>query len=732
MIAALPYTEAMRGKPNTWLVGILLAYLVLAGTYAMVIRPFGSIDEIHHFNYVKGILENHQLPVLQIGEPFSAEEHQPPLYYVLAAVTAAVGLMARLAEITPLSQMSIVLYAARSLSILAGLATVWGTYRLAQLFFPQQRFLPLVSAALVAFNPSFIGLSASVTNDSFIAAFGTLTLVGSLTIFLGRNVPSLRLLVLTGLATGLGALSKLNIVSLLPALAIALLASAWRQGSARLLARNLGFVFGPALILSGWWFWRNWLLYKYPSAFGLVGVINPIVLRDQPPALADYPRFFTLVGETFWAAFGETANIRVSEPIYPSLLFICLLAFLGLGVYLLRQFRSSSVLPAPAMGGVLLLVLSVILNITAMIRYDLVYWGAAHGRYLYPTIAAISVLITLGLNELAPRRTKGWLPAAMAAGLLILAAAGPFTFLSPLRTVVPVLSEEEVRDIPHRLDIVFDGGAKLVGYRLDSTKVEPGGKLGLSLYWQGIKDINTDWTLFIHLLDAQATMFGSYDSRPLQDNYPTLFWRKGEVWKEHYLIPIDPQAHPGMYVLDVGFYNLYHQAGARSMVVGREASILKDGEPQTGGASFGKVRVVVPSPPVKPQHELEVDLDDGIRLIGWSWSNRKLTLYWQARTRPRKSYTVFTHLLDQKKRIVGQHDGIPTNGWMPTDIWEPRETIADEHPLEAPPGEYTLVIGMYDFKTGKRLSILDAAGRTVCDHITLGTVSMETPYPVNP
>ncbi len=86
-----------------------------------------------------------------------------------------------------------------------------------------------------------------------------------------------------------------------------------------------------------------------------------------------------------------------------------------------------------------------------------------------------------------------------------------------------------------------------------------------------------------------------------------------------------------------------------------------------------------------------------------------LELVWRAQTPDETSYKVFVHLLDAEGHMVTQHDGIPAQGQLPTDIWFPQEYIRDIHnlpiPSDLPPGRYTLRVGMYDPHTGARLQV---------------------------
>jgi len=94
-----------------------------------------------------------------------------------------------------------------------------------------------------------------------------------------------------------------------------------------------------------------------------------------------------------------------------------------------------------------------------------------------------------------------------------------------------------------------------------------------------------------------------------------------------------------------------------------------------------------------------------------------LTLYWGARETVLADYQVFVHLLDAGPGPVAQGDGPPLAGNYPTTMWAPGEIVADPHPValpaSLPPGQYRLLVGMYDLETLARLSRLDGAGDSV-------------------
>jgi len=92
-----------------------------------------------------------------------------------------------------------------------------------------------------------------------------------------------------------------------------------------------------------------------------------------------------------------------------------------------------------------------------------------------------------------------------------------------------------------------------------------------------------------------------------------------------------------------------------------------------------------------------------------------LTLYWQALKEMDKSYTVFTHLVDDANRIWGQKDNPPASGMSPTSEWREGEVVEDSYVIpiqaDAPQGTYRIIVGMYDPQTMQRLPVSGREGQ---------------------
>jgi hypothetical protein len=134
------------------------------------------------------------------------------------------------------------------------------------------------------------------------------------------------------------------------------------------------------------------------------------------------------------------------------------------------------------------------------------------------------------------------------------------------------------------------------------------------------------------------------------------------------------------------------------------------------------------------QRRLDVDLGHRVRLIGFELDRTTvrpggalaLTVYWQALQQMEISYIVFAHA--ESDRIWGQRDGVPGCGFWPTNKWQPGQVVIDRIsiPLAAdtPPGRYPLLVGLYDWATGIRLEVLDAAGNPVGNQVELAQIEV--------
>ncbi|UCC63682.1 MAG: hypothetical protein JSV36_01075 [Anaerolineae bacterium] len=114
------------------------------------------------------------------------------------------------------------------------------------------------------------------------------------------------------------------------------------------------------------------------------------------------------------------------------------------------------------------------------------------------------------------------------------------------RTVVP--------PIQHPLQANLGDQIEFLGYDLDRTEVASGETLHLTLYWRALAKIETNYTVFTHLLDRRDQIRGQQDNPPVGGSYPTTMWMPGEVVTDEYALVVDTDAPLGEHVLEIGLY----------------------------------------------------------------------------------------------------------------------------------------------------------------------------------
>ena len=187
-------------QPEAILTAIVAIYLALAVAYASTIPKWNAPDEPSHYNYVKHIAQERELPVLEPGDydfdyleklkaakfpdgmPIDSiryESHQPPLYYLLATplfwATAALQVNSQVITL-------------RLLSALFGALTILVGYRTLRLAFGRDTLVPVAAAAFIASVPMYIHLTAAINNDSLANLLLSLVLLAGVSL-LAQSAP---------------------------------------------------------------------------------------------------------------------------------------------------------------------------------------------------------------------------------------------------------------------------------------------------------------------------------------------------------------------------------------------------------------------------------------------------------------------------------------------------------------------------------------------------------------
>ena len=269
---------------------------------------------------------------------------------------------------------------------------------------------------------------------------------------------------------------------------------------------------------------------------------------------------------------------------------------------------------------------------------------------------------------------------------------------------------------------------ELVGWDIDTPVVPPGDPVSMSLYWQALRETDADYHVFVHV--GADDPVAQADSVPRCGDHPTYRWQVGEQVVDRYLLLVREDATSGVFPIWLGMYDF--GTGSRLPVTDAQ------GNPVGNSLQLTQVRVGEPDyQQPSPAYPRNVTIGDSIRFRGYDLPSAEtapgdtvtVTLYWECLVPMETSYTVFVHLLGPDGKVYGQQDSVPWQGRLPTTHWVAGEFITDEYhipvPQDAPPGTYTLAVGMYDVQTGIRLAAVDGDGTPLDGNsATIGEVAV--------
>lgn len=551
-------------------IGILLGIFVLLGLIYSITTPiFEAPDEPGHYQYVKYLAAGNGLPVqsFERAKLIVDEGHQPPLYYAMAAALTfwidlsnesdinrpnpAVSLgvepnqiLHTAAEQFPFRGVSLLVHIVRALSVLLGAVTVWGTYQLGKLVTDNQ-IVALGAAGVVAFNPQFLFISGAMNNDNALTAFATLSIVVMTTILIQGWTP--RRGTWLGIWIGLAILSKFAAILLIPPAAFVVIVLTIRERAWRQLLKSAIWIGLPVVLITGWWFVRNQILYYDPLGYQMFVATHGM---DNAPKdfsqVANLIKFARSIHMSFWGNFGWL-KIPLSAVLYDAFGWLYVFALLSavIGAIWRREIAIEKEVTRQRQGWIFMVVVA-----TSGILWTIIF-GRGQGRYLFPVISAIAVLIVGGISAFMPDRLRVIPLGALVGGLSLLAVNVPGQYIAPTYRFFTV-PESALATVPYRLQATFSPEIGLGGYRLVT---EPGSNVEITLYWHAQGSPPNDYKIFIHALMANGQVCGQEDSLPLNGAFPMTVWRAGDVIEDTHLVPVDPECWQGTgRRLEIGLY----------------------------------------------------------------------------------------------------------------------------------------------------------------------------------
>ena len=712
-----------------WLELLLALYLLTGLSYIWATPVLEKPDEEDHYGYLRYVREQRRLPPLAPHEAWLFQSKQPPLYYVLAALATAplddIADPNTLIVQNPYMDRSVpgyrednrnvylhppamtgVIFGGRFVSLLFGLGTVVSAYILARFVLPGHFWFAWATAAVVGFQPLFLFITTSLSNDAPVVFFATVA--ATLLYARHRHTDSRHFAVAMGVILGLSALTKVSALVFFPLVGVNLLLIHRRLD--RALFKELAVIGVTALAVGGWWYARNALVYHDP--FTLRAHLSPTT--QVRPLVDNLWQDLRDIERTFWANLAR---------VFISLTWLDKVALwwgrISAGVALIAAWRYRRCLVRRSIDVMLLGVWPLTFGLLL-----LGFWARqanwAWGRFLLPGLGPLMLLLLLGWYALLPYRWRKWGILGVAGGIVVTGILAPWLTIYPLYhpyrapTTIEYPAELVLRDGAGRPIVTF------LGYSLPQPYATPGSYVPVELCWETLGLTETPLTQFTQWLDLTPTrvgqqpqVVGGRHTYPGLGNLPTNRWPLGKRFCDRVFTPIAETATtPMAAALEIGFVDT--QTGERLQYVTPDSSPV-------GWQVFKGIAIVTEEAmPVPGSHTPQYIFDNRIQLMDLAYSRTPaglaITTTWTVADNPAYDAVMFVHAQDARGDLIAQVDRQPWEGRYPTSYWHPGVVITDTFTLELPAvTPLTLALGLYTLPEVSRLSLVDANGIPIPD-----------------
>jgi hypothetical protein len=495
----------------------------------------------------------------------------------------------------------------------------------------------------------------------------------------------------------------------------------------------------PALLIAGWWYYRNVVLYG--DWLGWNAFIAVLGQRGHPASLVQLwgeRRGFMM---SFWGLFGGV-NVPMPMWIYTVLNAVLILSVVGFVVYLVRllvaearDFRAGG--NKPWLARLLRPVerhfgLTVNLLFAAAVVYGLVQWAtttwSSQGRLVFTAISSLCTLLALGLGGWLPRRPAGAVLAAVGVFMFAVAAVAPWLWIRPVYQPPAITGP-----LAEPVDVSFGEQMRLAGYEVEYDDLRPGESLTVRLEWEVLQAMDRDWSVFIHLNDPVLSRpIAQRDMYPGAGLRPTTLLSPGERLVDEYVLTIPPTAvAPAELELVVGLYDFETEARLRTT----------DDRLQTTEENDAVVLTTIPLVPGEGPYPNPVSLffEHGLELVGFAVAPRRvpaggtieLVTYWRPAEPLPADYTFFAQIVDEDTTRYAAADvtpQTPTSDWATGEVVEVRFSLVVDP--ATPPDAYPLIVGLYTRTADggfDRLQQVTADGRLTDDFLVLTLVRVDAP-----
>lgn len=406
LTADAPKRKSSFLKFSPVFMSLCLAFVLVRLPFIFTVPMVEAPDEFAHYWVLRFMRDHLRLPnaaEVVAGGPSAVYGSLPQLGYL---PHVAVGL------VTPAND--IALYA-RFGSLLMGLVLLYAAYHIGRELFRGNRLLAFALPALVVFHPQMVFLHAYANSDSTSCALGAVILLLALRSI--RSGLSIGRCIAIGALMGWLALSKYSGLGVMPAIAFTLVASAVlnRTPIAKAIAA-LTACGGAAAAVCGWWFVRSY--HEFNGDFmgtqtmyrSWATTFHKDLNYYEPPShIIKSLRWWRMMFFSFWGLFGYM-NKYMWRPVYlvytAYLIVAAIGGIKGCAVFARAKVRSMTRADWEACVAWTCMLMTVVLNLAAMIWASTKNLGGPCGRYLFPSEIPVLALLLFGMSRLSNRWSR--------------------------------------------------------------------------------------------------------------------------------------------------------------------------------------------------------------------------------------------------------------------------------------------------------------------------------------
>lgn len=325
LVNKLQYLVEKNGNKKFFIVLIFLPAIVLRLYHMLSYSASYGYDAVWHLAYIRHLAAAWSIPSAYAD----LESYQPPLYYFISAFFVwIIGAQNRGIEIF-----------LKFLNVFYSFLMLWFIYKTLSLitlnFLKNNKLVFLCAAALSFYLPAHLYLSPMVSNEMLCACLGTAGLYIFTYAIINKKLYSIKTACWLGFVLGLALLTKYTailffITFIIVSAVIFLQNKIIRQKFSIFFA----VVISVALLISGWWYVRNMVVYGnfLIKANDMEHFSN--VYLQQPPGYHSAKDFFifdfnvflqpflALDGDTeqFWSKYNKNHFLLYYNPVFSSVL----------------------------------------------------------------------------------------------------------------------------------------------------------------------------------------------------------------------------------------------------------------------------------------------------------------------------------------------------------------------------------------------------------------------------